>query len=163
MSARSLVFVYGTLMRGHANHRVLVEVGARRVGDALTAEPRTLVDLGPYPALLAPGAALPTCRVAGEIYDVDDAALEVLDAFEGCPDLYARERIVLEHEGAELEAWTYVLAQKAPSHAALVTSGRYPGGGVVLLESAKEADALDKRPEISDVPPPRGHSPRGPR
>ncbi|MBC7051966.1 gamma-glutamylcyclotransferase, partial [Salmonella enterica subsp. enterica serovar Enteritidis] len=50
MSARSLVFVYGTLMREQANHRVLVEIGARRVGEAVSMEPRTLVDLGPYPA-----------------------------------------------------------------------------------------------------------------
>jgi gamma-glutamylcyclotransferase (GGCT)/AIG2-like uncharacterized protein YtfP len=87
----------------------------------------------------------------------------VLDAFEGCPDLYAREQILLEREDGVVEAWTYVLAQNAPSHAVVVTSGRYAGGGTVLVASAKEADALDKRPEISDVPPPRGHSPRGPR
>jgi len=34
--------------------------------------------------------------VTGELYEVEEASLEVLDVFEGCPDLYRRERIALD-------------------------------------------------------------------
>lgn len=133
----TLVFVYGTLMQEQPNHRVLVQVGAKRIGEAHTAGARTLVDLGPYPALLRREGG---CPVAGELYEVDADALAVLDAFEGCPDLYARERIRLVREGEELEAWTYVLAREVPAHAVVVTSGRYAGGGVVLEVDAREVE-----------------------
>jgi gamma-glutamylcyclotransferase (GGCT)/AIG2-like uncharacterized protein YtfP len=157
---RELVFVYGTLMRAQPNHRVLAELGALGLGDATTALGRTLVDLGPYPALLPFEAARDAAasRVLGELYALDDgdgAALAALDAFEGCPTLYRRERIGLEHAGAALEAWTYVLAKKAPRQARVLEGGRYPGGGIVLPGGAKGADILDKSAKISDVPPPR--------
>ncbi len=79
--------------------------------------------------------------MAGELYEVEEDALAVLDAFEGCPDLYARERIrLVRDEGVEVEAWTYVLARETPAHAVVVTSGRYAGGGVVLEVDAREVD-----------------------
>jgi len=142
---RVRVFVYGTLMREHPNHRVLAELDARCIGEATTATPRTLVDLGPYPALLPADAARDSsaCCVAGELYELDDAKLDVLDSFEGCPDLYTRERVLLEHAGTPTEAWTYVLAMAAPAHAVVVLTGRYAGGGVVLRVDARET--LDKR------------------
>lgn len=148
------VFVYGTLMKGHANHRVLAALGARLIGAARTAKARTLVDLGPYPALLACDAerdARASC-VHGEVYEIDDAdaarALEVLDEFEGCPDLYAREAIAIE--GGE-EAWTYALACAVPAHARVVEGGRYAGTGRVLRQDAREAvDALDKEAPNDD-------------
>jgi gamma-glutamylcyclotransferase (GGCT)/AIG2-like uncharacterized protein YtfP len=168
---RELVFVYGTLMRAQPNHRVLVELGALGLGDATTAVGRTLVNLGPYPALLPFEAARDgaASSVFGELYalgdDDDDsdgalaaaalAALAALDAFEGCPALYRRERIGLEHAGAAIEAWTYVLARTAPRQARVVEGGRYLGGGIVLPGGAKRADILDKSAKISDVPPPR--------
>lgn len=134
------VFVYGTLMHEQPNHRVLVELGARRIGEAITTSARTLVDLGPYPALLPIDAARDATgsRVAGEIYEIDDAQLAPLDAFEGCPDLYTREPIALQHDGGVVEAWTYVLARTPPSHAVVVATGRYGGGGVVLTVDARE-------------------------
>jgi gamma-glutamylaminecyclotransferase len=151
------VFVYGTLMRAQANHRVLVGLGARLLGDAVTCAPRTLVDLGPYPALLAVGAApaRAAVRVHGELYTLGAERLAALDAFEGCPDLYRRARIAVDHAGAAHEAWTYELSRSTPPGAVVVASGRYAGGGIVLRESALEADTLDKSAEISDVSPPR--------
>jgi len=144
------VFVYGTLMEAGANHRVLVDLGARKLGRAVTKEPRTLVDLGPYPALLACDAerdAQASC-VHGEVYELDEEAIADLDAFEGCPDLYVRERIAL----AEGDAFTYVLARAAPSHAGVVSGGRYSGCGRILVENAREAaDALDNEATNDDV------------
>jgi gamma-glutamylcyclotransferase (GGCT)/AIG2-like uncharacterized protein YtfP len=145
VTPRVRVFVYGTLRQGHANHRVLVELDASRVGSsspAVTARARTLVDLGPYPALLPEDATRDAERgvVEGEIYEIAEEALEALDVFEGCPDLYTRESIVLEHDGASIEAWTYVLATPLPAHAEVVATGRYAGGGVVLENGARDRE-----------------------
>ncbi len=144
MERRVRVFVYGTLMKGQANHRVLVELDAIRLGAARTVASRTLVDLGPYPALLpaSPERDAERCSVAGELFEVAEAGLEVLDVFEGCPDLYVRERIALEGS----EAWTYVLARPIPRHAVVLEDGRYPGGGVALAKDAteREEEVLDK-------------------
>ncbi len=132
------VFVYGTFLRGKANHAVLERLGARLVATARTTAPRTLVDLGPYPAML-PAAERDRTPVHGEIYDVDDAALAALDEFEGCPDLYRRERVALE----DGEAWAYVFAREPPRGARVIASGRYEADGVVLDSGARdEEDAL---------------------
>jgi gamma-glutamylcyclotransferase (GGCT)/AIG2-like uncharacterized protein YtfP len=92
-----LLFVYGTLMRGESNHGQLE--AARFAGAAQTAPAFTLVDLGPYPAMVAGGRD----AVAGELYEVDDAALARLDLFEG-PALYARTRVHLD-DGREAHAY----------------------------------------------------------
>lgn len=84
-----LLFVYGSLLRGEDNHHVMR--GARLVGAARTAARYTLVDLGPYPAMVGGGAT----AVAGELYDVPDDLLAALDAFEGHPDEYVRSAVDL--------------------------------------------------------------------
>jgi gamma-glutamylaminecyclotransferase len=145
---RVLVFVYGTLMRGHANHRVMDRLRARFVAPARTVARRTLVDLGPYPALLREGGA---CRVTGEVFEVAEARLAELDEFEGCPDLYARETVEIERldDGSTLEAFVYVLARNPPTRARLVEGGAYAGGGVLLHKDAREAaDAAQPRAHV---------------
>jgi gamma-glutamylcyclotransferase (GGCT)/AIG2-like uncharacterized protein YtfP len=137
--SRVLVFVYGTLMRGAANHGVLVRLGARCEGEARTREPRTLVDLGPYPALL-PADERDRTPVEGELYRVDEAAIGELDAFEGCPTLYRREAIAVVAGRAEREAETYVLARRAPAHARVLATGRYDRAGRALDEGARDVD-----------------------
>ncbi|MGH7297366.1 MAG: gamma-glutamylcyclotransferase family protein, partial [Polyangiaceae bacterium] len=51
----------------------------------------TLVSLGAYPALLEGG----TTSITGEVYEVDDATLAAVDAFEGHPHLYQRTAVRL--------------------------------------------------------------------
>jgi gamma-glutamylaminecyclotransferase len=84
------LFVYGTLMRGEENHGALG--GAPLLARVATAPRYALVDLGPYPALVAGGAT----TVQGELYAVDEALLGALDELEGHPELYRRDRVVLE-------------------------------------------------------------------
>lgn len=134
-----LVFVYGTLMRAGANHPVLLRLGCSFVGGARTREPRTLVDLGPYPALLPAdrAASRPTTCIEGELWEIDDEALRELDAFEGSPELYTRERIALvTAEGEALEAFVYALARRPPAHARVITTGRYAAPGTALPSGA---------------------------
>jgi gamma-glutamylcyclotransferase (GGCT)/AIG2-like uncharacterized protein YtfP len=86
---RELLFVYGTLKRGHANHAQLAE--ARFLGEARTAPGYALYRAGPYPALASGGAA----GVTGELYAVPGPSFRRLDEFEGCPWLYERGLIQL--------------------------------------------------------------------
>ena len=92
----TVLFVYGTLMRGGRYHEVLAN--ARFCGEACTPPCFALVDLGEYPALVPHGEK----RVSGELFQVDDQTLAAIDEFEG--DLYERRPIQLEG-GVEAEAY----------------------------------------------------------
>lgn len=80
------LFVYGTLRHGEANHR---ELGAARFVGSASTEPRyAVVERDGYPALV-PG----TRAVTGELFEVAEAELSRLDAFEGSG--YVRELVQL--------------------------------------------------------------------
>lgn len=83
----TLLFVYGSLRRGGSNHRELR--GAAFLGLARTRASYALVRIDEYPALVVGSES-----VAGELYAVDGALLDELDAFEGAA--YTRARIELE-------------------------------------------------------------------
>jgi gamma-glutamylcyclotransferase (GGCT)/AIG2-like uncharacterized protein YtfP len=97
-----LVFTYGTLLRGEANHDLLAR--ARFVAEARTQPCFELFDLGPFPAMSARGQT----AVVGEIYAVDDATLVRLDRLEGHPSFYQRTRIRLD-DGREVQ--TYLMGR----------------------------------------------------
>jgi gamma-glutamylaminecyclotransferase len=84
--ARCVLFVYGSLKRGHANHQQLA--GARFIGVARTARAFALREIDGYPALV-PGER----AIAGELYELSLPSLSALDEFEG--DGYKREEIEL--------------------------------------------------------------------
>ena len=93
-----LVFTYGTLRRGEPNHPLLAR--ARFLGEAATLPHFALVDLGPFPAMIAGGQT----AVIGEVYAVDERTLARLDILEGHPRFYQRRRIHLA-SGQEVEAY----------------------------------------------------------
>jgi gamma-glutamylcyclotransferase (GGCT)/AIG2-like uncharacterized protein YtfP len=93
-----LVFVYGTLLRGEVNHRLLA--GARFLGEHRTDPCLTLYRLGAYPGAVRGGRT----AVSGEIYRVDSATLRLLDRLEDSPRLYKRETLGTPR-GA---AWVYL-------------------------------------------------------
>lgn len=104
---RHLLFVYGTLKRGAANHQWLA--GQTYLGDARTAPGYRLFGLSGYPGMVP----WPEDRegVAGEVWSVEDACLEQLDAFEGVSErLYRRERVPLLPPFADrqIEAYIYL-------------------------------------------------------
>ena len=82
-------FVYGTLMRGEANHRLLAN--SRFIGAAMTAPEFTLVNMGAYPAMVEDG----TSSVKGEVYEVNAKTLVELDSLENHPIYYKRRMITL--------------------------------------------------------------------
>ena len=87
------VFVYGSLKRGCSNHRHLLD--QTFIGPARTVPGFRLYDLGGYPGMVPhPGDH---SGVAGEVWSVDDAALQRLDEFEGTHEgLYRREPVALQ-------------------------------------------------------------------
>jgi gamma-glutamylcyclotransferase (GGCT)/AIG2-like uncharacterized protein YtfP len=97
--APTLLFAYGTLMRGFALHRLLQR--SRHVGDGTVAG--RLVDLGAYPGALPDAHA----RIAGEVYAIDDAVTwSALDSAEG-PQYHRGVIDVRMRDGAERIACIY--------------------------------------------------------
>jgi len=86
--ATCLLFVYGSLKRGRANHHELR--AAQYLKGARTAPRFGLRMIDGYPALV-PGLR----AIAGELYRIPVAALLALDQFEGAG--YDRQEIELEH------------------------------------------------------------------
>lgn len=70
------VFVYGTLRRGHGNHRLLKS--ANFIGEAYVYG--TMAALGGIPAVIELGGKN---KVRGEVYGVNDDELKELDRLEG--------------------------------------------------------------------------------
>jgi gamma-glutamylcyclotransferase (GGCT)/AIG2-like uncharacterized protein YtfP len=113
MTGRTRLFVYGSLMRGEANAHHLG--AARYLGPACTKPIYTLLDLGPFPALLEGGAS----AVRGEIYELDAAALRAIDVFEEHPHVYRR---ALVHLAGGVRAQAYFLVRR-PAAARVIADG----------------------------------------
>ena len=130
-----LVFVYGSLKRGHSNHHLLAT--ARFEGEA-QAPGLTLHDLGPFPMAIA--AAQPeagsatdpeTLPVSGEVFAVDAETLKRLDRLEGVPRLYQRQRLALLDGRL---AWVYLGQPHQVRHVPALAAGCWPA--LLLLLSA---------------------------
>ncbi|MFN7960936.1 MAG: gamma-glutamylcyclotransferase family protein [Thermoanaerobaculia bacterium] len=113
-----LLFVYGTLLEGERNHRLLD--GSHRVGAALTRKGYALLDCGPYPALVEAGAG----RVHGELYVVSPPLLLRLDEFEEHPTLFERRPVALERAP---RAWAYFLPGSEDPGLPRIRGGRWRG------------------------------------
>lgn len=114
--ATTRVFVYGTLLAGEGNHRLLAT--ATLVGEARTEPAFTLHTLGAFPGLVRGGEH----AIVGEVYDIDAPTLERLDALEGHPRFYRRARIALEG-GAIVE--TYLLTPEQVEGRPVIASGNW--------------------------------------
>jgi gamma-glutamylcyclotransferase (GGCT)/AIG2-like uncharacterized protein YtfP len=109
-----LVFVYGTLMRGESNHRLLAT--AHFVAEAHTEPCFELFDLGHFPAMSAGGQTV----VRGEVYAVNDQTLVRLDRLEGHPEFYQRTPIRLA-DGREVQ--TYLMEDASMRRRPAIASG----------------------------------------
>ena len=110
--ATTILFLYGSLKRGHINHRQMA--GQEYLGDVVT-EPRyRLLDLGKYPGLIRDAAA--GVAVRGELWAVTADHLPGLDAFEGGEGLYARRPIaVVGRNDVESYFWLGPVPPDVPS------------------------------------------------
>jgi gamma-glutamylaminecyclotransferase len=114
----ALIFVYGTLKQGFPNTHL--NAGVRRAGRYRTRErlPMVLLGDGHVPCiLLEPGSGH---QVIGEVYEVDAAALAVMDRLEriGEADGYLRIPIEVVAEGeGDAEAITVDVYAKSPAQA----------------------------------------------
>jgi gamma-glutamylaminecyclotransferase len=79
---KTVLFVYGTLKRGHSGHHFLA--GQEFLGEAVTLPLYRLYGFGWHPGLVLDEAN--GVEVAGELWAVDDVALARLDAYEGTAD-----------------------------------------------------------------------------
>lgn len=114
-----LVFVYGSLRRGQANHHQLQ--GASHQGDARLSG-LALYDLGPFPMAVA--STGPSQPLQGELYRVEPELLAALDRFEGVPRLYQRRAWPLNDDQ---RVWVYVGRQQQVRHGLLIASGCWQG------------------------------------
>lgn len=98
-----LIFVYGTLMSGQrANHMLSAAdyLGKFRLPDY------AMYNLGRYPGI----KPLEGGCVWGEVYRVDDEALERMDEYEGNGSLYHRTPVTVIGGGRLLPVQVYVYA-----------------------------------------------------
>lgn len=100
----TLVFVYGTLMRGDCRHGALA--GQEFVGEARTVAAYRMFDVGTFPALVESADGV---EIEGEVWCVDDWCLARLDEIEGVSEgLYARRAIRLQAPFAAILVQGYI-------------------------------------------------------
>lgn len=103
-----LVFVYGTLQRGRVLHQHLA--GQRFVGAARTCPAYRLYRIEWYPGLVDAATGQQGLAIHGEVWDVDEAGMQTLDAVEDVDSgLYVRRAIRLQHpfDRTEMIAYFY--------------------------------------------------------
>lgn len=146
----SLAFVYGTLKQGFSNHWLIREVigegHAYYVGEARSKQRFPLV-CGPFqvPFLLhMPNSGL---QVKGEVYAVDEFALELLDELEGVnKGHYVRHPLVLtdlqlDESEAHADPGSEILAEAYFAHPSLQRG----------LSSAPHIEAYTKKETVNYV------------
>lgn len=113
------VFVYGTLMKGHGNARLLDGIPMEMEGVIKGAD---MFDLWGFPGILKG-----TGTVKGEVYYVDDATLANLDRLEGVAHgLYTREPVTVHgHDGSKVKAQAYFYASGPGKDHAKIESGNW--------------------------------------
>jgi gamma-glutamylaminecyclotransferase len=100
---KTVLFFYGTLKRAMPQNYLLK--GQEFLAEAATIAQYRLYDLGPYPGLIrndTDGVA-----VQGELWAVDDAMLPKLDEYEGAPQLFVREDVIIQHHFEPVQAYFY--------------------------------------------------------
>lgn len=119
MSKLSKVFVYGTLLKGFGNHRLMST--SKYLGNA-TLEGFDMFSLGAFP-VISPGKG----RIAVELYEVDEGVMSSLDRLEGYPTFYNRMKVDIP--GQEDQAWIYFMENPQENY------GKYRGGQLEKVES----------------------------
>lgn len=112
---KKLAFVYGSLLRGFGNHRVIE--GAKFLGEHVTDGKFTMVSLSSFPGVIENGDT----AIIGEVYEVTDEIFSRLDMLEGYPTFYGRKQI----KTAYGDAWIYLLPNSYLTNHSKVASGNW--------------------------------------
>lgn len=116
MSKKTLVFVYGSLMRGLFNSKLLD--GSKLLGKHETDPKFKMFNLGMFPGVTGGGDT----PIKGEVYEVDSETLNSLDILEGHPTFYKRTKCVQTAWG---KASMYILASDMAVDCERVPSGNW--------------------------------------
>jgi gamma-glutamylaminecyclotransferase len=104
MPENNLVFVYGTLKQGFSNDRYLS--GSKFLGTGWTVNKYAMYSDGlPFVIMTEP-----VSQIQGELYQVDDITLDLLDDIEGHPNWYRREQVEIcldDGNYSITKAWVY--------------------------------------------------------
>jgi gamma-glutamylcyclotransferase (GGCT)/AIG2-like uncharacterized protein YtfP len=107
------VFVYGSLMSGFGNHRLLE--GSEFLGDGKIHEPCRMISFGSFPAIFRVSLSdKDGGPVVGEVYKVDNLTLTALDRLEGNGSFYQRMRADVYDSNNYLThplVWVYYLKE----------------------------------------------------
>lgn len=96
------VFVYGTLKRGFSNNFVMGN--SEFVGQCITVNDYFLTQGRFYPMLID---AQPGKKIKGELFLVETSKIPSIDRFEGHPNLFNRQKILVRFHEKNIEAWCY--------------------------------------------------------
>ncbi len=100
------IFVYGTLKRGYCNHNFIKS--SQFIGNAYI-KGYDLYDLKDYPAIIK--STDDECIVYGEVYQISEQTLQLIDQLEDEGDLYNRVQTVANVDGQDILVSTYQYAQ----------------------------------------------------
>ena len=97
-----MVFVYGTLMKGHGNHRSYLSKSDCLGKGEITGY--ALYAVSSFPGIVPENGE----KVKGEVYQVDRDTLKRLDCLEGEGSLYLRKKVKVRVDDQIVQAWTYI-------------------------------------------------------
>jgi gamma-glutamylcyclotransferase (GGCT)/AIG2-like uncharacterized protein YtfP len=93
-----LVFVYGTLKRGYANHRVMLRADGKYLGEAVVSG-YACINTPWYPYAIKQANA----KIKGEVFELENENIVHLDTLEGYPSHYDRDIIKTKYG----DCWIY--------------------------------------------------------
>jgi gamma-glutamylcyclotransferase (GGCT)/AIG2-like uncharacterized protein YtfP len=107
MGNRTRVFVYGTLKEGFGNYEYYLagNPGVKKLGRCYIRGDYRMYTNGAFPMVVEgsdPSGDLP---IVGEVFEIDENTLHSLDALEGHPDWYCRQKV----ETPWKKAWVYIM------------------------------------------------------
>lgn len=114
---KHLIFIYGSLRRGSAGSMSVIFPSAKFIAEAKVRG--NLYDLGTYPGLQLDNAG---SFVSGEVYEIDDETLILLDEFEASSN-YRRSPVEISLNTELQTGWTYEPIAEFHSLSTLITSG----------------------------------------
>ena len=132
---KTRVFVYGTLKQGHGNHEYYLagNDGVEYLGRCYITGDFTMYSNGAFPMVVKGDNPEALNHIVGEVYEVDEDTLDALDALEGHPEWYCREKVLTPWK----KAWVYIMPD----------SGRFPAEARVesgcFAMSAEEAEWMN--------------------